>query len=81
MNWPMRGRTSRPVTAERMPAQTAAPRQRQHARHAKQAQNDPSAPGQSVPGMGWKIELVAIPVTDVDRARAFYVDQVGAPWR
>jgi catechol 2,3-dioxygenase-like lactoylglutathione lyase family enzyme len=25
----------------------------------------------------WKIELVAIPVTDVDRAKAFYVDQVG----
>lgn len=24
-----------------------------------------------------KIELVAIPVTDVDRAKAFYVDQVG----
>jgi predicted enzyme related to lactoylglutathione lyase len=27
--------------------------------------------------MDWKIELVAIPVTDVDRAIAFYVDQVG----
>jgi len=27
--------------------------------------------------MDWKIELVAIPVTDVDRARSFYVDQVG----
>ena len=27
--------------------------------------------------MDWKIELVAIPVTDVDRAKAFYVDQVG----
>src|SRR5690242_18886081 len=26
--------------------------------------------------MDWKIELVAIPVTDVDRAKAFYVDQV-----
>jgi predicted enzyme related to lactoylglutathione lyase len=25
----------------------------------------------------WKLELVAIPVTDVDRAKAFYVDQVG----
>lgn len=25
----------------------------------------------------WKIELVAIPVTDVDRAKTFYVDQVG----
>lgn len=24
-----------------------------------------------------KIELVALPVTDVDRAKAFYVDQVG----
>ena len=27
--------------------------------------------------MDWKIELVAIPVTDVNRAKAFYVDQVG----
>ena len=27
--------------------------------------------------MDWKIELVAIPVTDVDRAKAFYVDQIG----
>ncbi len=27
--------------------------------------------------MDWRIELVAIPVSDVDRAKAFYVDQVG----
>ena len=27
--------------------------------------------------MDWKLELVFIPVTDVDRAKAFYVDQVG----
>ena len=27
--------------------------------------------------MDWKIELVAIPVTDVDHAKAFYVEQVG----
>lgn len=27
--------------------------------------------------MDWKIELVAIPVTDVDRAKGFYVDQDG----
>ena len=27
--------------------------------------------------MDWKLELVAIPVSDVDRAKAFYVDQVG----
>jgi catechol 2,3-dioxygenase-like lactoylglutathione lyase family enzyme len=27
--------------------------------------------------MDWKIELVTIPVTDVDRAKAFYVEQVG----
>jgi catechol 2,3-dioxygenase-like lactoylglutathione lyase family enzyme len=25
----------------------------------------------------WKIELIFIPVSDVDRAKAFYVDQVG----
>ena len=28
-------------------------------------------------GMDWKLELVPVPVTDVDRAKAFYVDQVG----
>jgi catechol 2,3-dioxygenase-like lactoylglutathione lyase family enzyme len=27
--------------------------------------------------MDWKIELIFIPVTDVDRAKVFYVDQVG----
>jgi predicted enzyme related to lactoylglutathione lyase len=27
--------------------------------------------------MDFKLELVAIPVTDVDRAKAFYVDQAG----
>jgi catechol 2,3-dioxygenase-like lactoylglutathione lyase family enzyme len=27
--------------------------------------------------MNWKIELIFVPVTDVDRAKAFYVDQVG----
>lgn len=27
--------------------------------------------------MDWKIELVAIPVSDVDRAKAFYTDKVG----
>ena len=31
----------------------------------------------SVPGMDMKLELVAVPVTDVDRAKAFYVDRVG----
>jgi predicted enzyme related to lactoylglutathione lyase len=25
----------------------------------------------------WKLELVAVPVTDVDRAKAFYAEQVG----
>ena len=27
--------------------------------------------------MDWKIELIFVPVTDIDRAKAFYVDQVG----
>jgi catechol 2,3-dioxygenase-like lactoylglutathione lyase family enzyme len=27
--------------------------------------------------MDWKIELIFIPTTDVDRAKAFYADQVG----
>ena len=31
----------------------------------------------NVPGMDMKLELVAVPVTDVDRAKAFYVDRVG----
>jgi catechol 2,3-dioxygenase-like lactoylglutathione lyase family enzyme len=29
------------------------------------------------PEMDWKIELVLLPVTDVDRAKAFYVEQAG----
>ena len=27
--------------------------------------------------MDWKLELVAVPVSDVDRAKRFYVEQVG----
>jgi catechol 2,3-dioxygenase-like lactoylglutathione lyase family enzyme len=27
--------------------------------------------------MDWKLELIAIPVSDVDRAKAFYVDRAG----
>ena len=27
--------------------------------------------------MDWKLELIAIPVSDVDRAKAFYVDTIG----
>jgi catechol 2,3-dioxygenase-like lactoylglutathione lyase family enzyme len=27
--------------------------------------------------MDWKLELIAVPVSDVDRAKAFYVEQVG----
>ena len=27
--------------------------------------------------MDWKLELVAMPVTDVDRAKAFYVEKLG----
>jgi predicted enzyme related to lactoylglutathione lyase len=31
----------------------------------------------SVARMDWKLELVPLPVSDVDRAKAFYVEQVG----
>jgi predicted enzyme related to lactoylglutathione lyase len=31
----------------------------------------------TLPGMDYKLELVAVPVSDVDRAKAFYVDQAG----
>ena len=27
--------------------------------------------------MDWKLELVAIPVSDVDRAKTFYTEQAG----
>ncbi|TMF53608.1 MAG: glyoxalase, partial [Chloroflexi bacterium] len=27
--------------------------------------------------MDWKLELVAVPVSDVDRAKAFYTQKVG----
>ncbi len=33
-------------------------------------------PERTIP-MDWKIELVSVPVSDVDRAKTFYVDQVG----
>lgn len=29
------------------------------------------------PAMDWRLELVPLPVRDVDRAKAFYVEQVG----
>lgn len=28
-------------------------------------------------GMDWKLELVPVPVSDIDRAKAFYTEQVG----
>jgi predicted enzyme related to lactoylglutathione lyase len=31
----------------------------------------------TLPDMDWKLEVVFVPVTDVDRAKAFYVSQVG----
>src|SRR5688572_2116342 len=34
-------------------------------------------PRRYINSMEMKLELVAVPVTDVDRAKAFYVDQVG----
>ena len=27
--------------------------------------------------MDWKLELIAIPVSDVDRAKAFYTEKIG----
>ncbi len=47
------------------------------ARRGTHLRSGVSDPGYSVLSMDWKIELVAIPVTDVDRAKSFYVDQVG----
>ena len=37
----------------------------------------PPASRHTMDAMDMKLELVAVPVTDVDRAKAFYVDQVG----
>jgi predicted enzyme related to lactoylglutathione lyase len=31
----------------------------------------------AIPTTSWRLELVQVPVSDVDRAKAFYVDQVG----
>src|SRR5690349_20730573 len=36
-----------------------------------------AARGREEKRMDWKIELVAIPVTDVDRAKRFYTEQAG----
>ena len=27
--------------------------------------------------MDWKLELIAVPVSDVDRAKAFYTEKIG----
>ena len=36
-----------------------------------------SYPVPTVPAMEMRLEVVPVPVTDVDRAKAFYIDQVG----
>jgi predicted enzyme related to lactoylglutathione lyase len=33
--------------------------------------------GNTASKMGWRLELVQVPVSDVDRAKAFYVNRVG----
>jgi predicted enzyme related to lactoylglutathione lyase len=40
------------------------------------ADNEATAPQKAIL-MDWKLELVAVPVSDVDRAKAFYTEQVG----
>lgn len=35
------------------------------------------AEGQTASKIEWRLELVQVPVSDLDRAKAFYVDQVG----
>ena len=30
-----------------------------------------------LPGMDWKLELITVPVSDVDQAKAFYTEKVG----
>jgi predicted enzyme related to lactoylglutathione lyase len=37
----------------------------------------PSIPTDGGTIVDWKLELIAVPVSDVDRAKAFYTDQVG----
>jgi predicted enzyme related to lactoylglutathione lyase len=37
----------------------------------------PRNPRAKEPAMDWKIELIAVPVSDVDRAKSFYAEQVG----
>ena len=32
------------------------------------------------PAVEWRLELVQVPVTDVDRAKAFYTDRAGRLW-
>jgi len=47
---------------------------------------DPDAKGERI--VDYRLELVVLPVSDVDRAKTFYTDQVGfhldvdtSPWR
>jgi len=36
-----------------------------------------AAPADEGANVDWKLELIAVPVSEVDRAKAFYVEQVG----
>ena len=38
---------------------------------------EPGSPPVDCPTMDWKLELVNVPVSDIDRAKAFYVQKVG----
>ncbi len=46
-------------------------------RERGRAERDHPNPGGVDCAVDWKLELVAIPVTDVDRAKDFYVNKVG----
>jgi len=39
--------------------------------------NCTSGPGIVLGAMDWKLELIAIPVSDIDRAKAFYTEKAG----
>lgn len=58
------------TTVHRLPS---AVRSRRHV----EAPTQPPIEDEGVPAMQMKLELVLIPVTDIDRAKAFYSDQAG----
>src|SRR2546428_13869354 len=74
--WKTRCCTSAPDDGAMCAILRRAPRRRDFPRQQRVKAPSPSTPGR-LPIAEMKLELVPVPVSDVDRAKAFYVEEVG----